>query len=78
MNCIREAQKSLVYYFKRVWEEAGLRWDSDNQGEIEALVEDIISATLKEAEPLIDQKIEQAIKEAVRQTLASLPSHFVE
>jgi hypothetical protein len=45
----------LVYYFKRVWMETDLRWDSDNHSEIESIIEGVYDE--------IDQRIEKALSE---------------
>lgn len=34
-----EVAKYLAYYFKTVWERAGLNWTSDNEAEIQTLAE---------------------------------------
>jgi hypothetical protein len=43
------AKRLLVHYFRTVFEAAGLRWDSDNQAEIETAVEYLIDAAAQSA-----------------------------
>lgn len=39
-----KAKRLLVHYFQAVWEKAGLRWDSDNVAEVEAIVDELLEA----------------------------------
>ena len=36
------ARQLLIHYFRTVWTKAGLKWTSDNDAEIDALVEVLI------------------------------------
>lgn len=42
------AKQLLVYYMQKVWEAAGLHWDSDNAAEVESIIDEIISTTKDE------------------------------
>lgn len=44
MNHSDEAADLLIFYMRRVWEEAGLTWDSDNSSEMRELVDHLIIA----------------------------------
>lgn len=48
MDHKHEAVKLATYYFRLIAREAGINWDSDNNAEIEALVDFIIDAAVKE------------------------------
>lgn len=43
MGKLEKAKDTLVHYFRTVFEEAGLKWDSDNVAEVEGIVDDIAS-----------------------------------
>ena len=43
------AKKILKYYLKMVWEKSGLKWDSDNDAEIDNMVENIIEEAVRSA-----------------------------
>lgn len=47
---LEKAKSTLVHYFRTVWQEAGLKWDSDNVTEIEGIVEDIAAGVRREIE----------------------------
>ena len=36
-----DAKKTMLYYFRMIAVKAGVNWDSDNQAEIEAMVDSI-------------------------------------
>lgn len=36
-----EAAALLVHYFQTVWQAAGLKWDSDNEAEVQAIIESL-------------------------------------
>jgi hypothetical protein len=38
----------LIFYIAKMWEAAGLKWDSDNDNEIRNLVDHLISAAKTE------------------------------
>jgi hypothetical protein len=44
MDNKERAVRLMTHYFVTVWTKAGIRWDSDNYGEIETLVECLIDA----------------------------------
>jgi hypothetical protein len=48
------AIRLLRHYLRLPWERAGLRWDGDNEGEIEALVDCLIGAAVAAARPAPD------------------------
>ena len=39
-----EAKRLLAHYLRTVWERAGLKWDADNQAEVEDIVDLLIEA----------------------------------
>jgi hypothetical protein len=41
------AAETLAWYFKRVFEKSGLKWDSDNDAEIRQIVDDIIQGAIE-------------------------------
>lgn len=43
-----QAASTLTWYFKKVFEKAGLKWDSDNDAEMRGIVDDIIEAVITE------------------------------
>jgi len=46
----RIAKQYLTHYFKLLFDSSGLRWDHDNQAEIEDIVDLIIKAVKEELE----------------------------
>lgn len=44
MDSINYTKRIFVYYFKLAFEAAGLRWDSDNQSEIEEAINEMVKA----------------------------------
>lgn len=44
MDYANEAKRTLSYYLRTVWREAGLNWDSDNQSEVNGIVDSLIEA----------------------------------
>ncbi len=40
------AVRLLTHYVRMPWEAAGLKWDGDNDGEMEALVDELIEAAV--------------------------------
>jgi hypothetical protein len=42
---IGTATSLLTHYMKTAWEAAGLTWDSDNDSEIQELIEAIVNAS---------------------------------
>lgn len=58
------AKETLVYYLKTVWEEAGLRWNTDNENEVEGIIQSI--------EHAVDNKLNsKTYSEEMRQKIAS-------
>lgn len=47
----KSAQQTLTHYLRTAFEAAGLRWDSDNQAEVEGIVDSIIEAAKEETKP---------------------------
>lgn len=45
----RRASSLLSWYLRRAWAGAGLKWDSDNEREVEAIIEAIFAGALTEA-----------------------------
>lgn len=45
------AVSTLSHYLRTAFEAAGLRWDSDNQAEVEGIVDSIIDAAKEENQP---------------------------
>lgn len=43
-----DARRVLAYYLKTLWLRAGLKWDYENQAEVEGIVDDILSAAREE------------------------------
>ena len=58
-----EATHHFKYYFRLIAREAGVRWDSDNDAEIQFAVESIIDAVVEEEIKPIKKQI-KAILEA--------------
>jgi hypothetical protein len=48
MSAREKAEDLLIFYFRRAWEEAGLRWDSDNSSEIRQIVDHLAAAAAEE------------------------------
>jgi hypothetical protein len=44
VNAGDDAADLLIFYMRRVWEEAGLNWQSDNSAEMRTLVDKLIQA----------------------------------
>lgn len=62
MSARDQAKKSLVFYFRTLYQKCGINWDSDNVAEIEDIVDDIIAATVEETLNEIEEK-KQRMKE---------------
>lgn len=43
------AKSLLVFYLRQVYESAGLQWDTDNEAEVDTIVEGIIDAAAEKA-----------------------------
>lgn len=43
-----QAAHTLIWYFKKVFEKAGLQWDSDNDAEMRGIVDDIVQAAISQ------------------------------
>lgn len=41
------AKQTLVHYFKLLFEASGVRWNEDNEAEIEGVVDDIIAGAME-------------------------------
>jgi len=48
MDKKREALKLMQYYFRLIAKKAGVNWNRDNDAEIEAMLDYIIDAAVKE------------------------------
>ncbi len=48
MSNISNAKRVLNYYMRKAWEAGGLRWDSDNEVEVNAIVQDIVDGIKEE------------------------------
>lgn len=48
MDGIAEAKRLLNYYIRKAWEAGGLHWDSDNEAEVEGIVDDLVTGIKKE------------------------------
>jgi len=48
MSCRIDAKRTLVFYLKLCLEKAGGEWSSDNQVEVEGIVDDILDAVRHE------------------------------
>lgn len=46
----------LTFYLKRLWEKAGLTWDSDNDAELEILVDNLIAAANVRADEIAEER----------------------
>lgn len=46
MDAKHEAKKLLRYYFRLIAEGAGINWTSDNDAEIDAIVEFLLTASV--------------------------------
>ena len=66
MNKIEKAKSTLVHYFRTVWQEAGLKWDSDNVTEVEGIVDDIAAGIRAETEERqdADEEVRARIRDA--------------
>lgn len=49
MNKREQARRLLKFYLRQAYTAAGLRWDSDNDSEIDEIVDLIISAAVEES-----------------------------
>jgi len=47
MSRRQQAIDTVTWYFKKVYEKAGLQWDSDNNAEIAGIVDDIVQAAVE-------------------------------
>ncbi len=45
---ISNAKRALNYYMRKAWEAGGLSWDSDNEAEVNAIVENIVDGIKEE------------------------------
>jgi hypothetical protein len=48
MSGREKAEDLLIFYFRKAWEEAGLRWDSDNSSEIRQIVDHLVDAAAEQ------------------------------
>ena len=51
-----EAKHLLNHYLKNVWAEAGLKWGSDNQVEVDAIIDSIQEGVQKQIEEALQKK----------------------
>lgn len=42
-----DAKQSLRYYLRKAWEAAGLEWGSDNDAEVDNIVDDIAQSAIE-------------------------------
>jgi hypothetical protein len=43
----KQAADTLAWYFRKLYERAGLQWDSDNEAEMRGIVDDIVQAAVE-------------------------------
>ena len=55
MDYRQEAKKLLTHYFRLALEEAGVKFDNDNQVEIEAIIDLIFDGVMYEVEKCLQQ-----------------------
>ena len=48
-NPKQEAINILIHYFRTVFEKVGLKWDYDNEVELQGIVNDIVDAAVLES-----------------------------
>ena len=60
MSAWDEAADLLIFYMRRVWEQAGLGWESDNSAEIRNLVDHLATAAREQADDEIRAHLENA------------------
>ncbi|MCM1287948.1 MAG: hypothetical protein NC240_06515 [Clostridium sp.] len=48
MGNISDAKRILNHYFRKAWEAGGLYWDSDNEAEVNAIVDEMVTGIKKE------------------------------
>ncbi len=58
MNRQERAARILAGYLRSMYEEQGMRWDGENEGEIEDVVQCIIDAAVAEMKRELQQPIE--------------------
>lgn len=51
----------LAHYFETVWRQAGLKWTSENQAEIEAAVDDLVCGIKAEIERELKRELKRAV-----------------
>jgi hypothetical protein len=47
---MKKANYLLRYYLRTIWEKAGLKWDSDNDAEVDEIIDDIENTISDEIE----------------------------
>ena len=47
----RTAKRLLVNYFRAVWSATGVKWDGDNQAEVEGIIDEIFDEIAEHAQP---------------------------
>lgn len=57
------AANTLVYYFRRLWDESQLYWNEDNEAEVRSIIESVV--------PDIDRAIEQKSRAELRLKIAT-------
>lgn len=56
-----QAAHTLKYYFRELWEQAGLKFSGDNEAEIEGIIEDIKQGIVFEVKAeMLKEKIPEA------------------
>jgi hypothetical protein len=48
------AEDLLVWYVRKAWEAAGLKWDSDNDSEVRVIVDSVLDAALLDAKAEVE------------------------
>ncbi len=56
---MEDAKRLLTHYFRMVWEKAGLKWDSDNDAEVEDIIDYLADGIKKEVAREIIEAIEK-------------------
>lgn len=62
-----EAKCLLCFYMKTVWENAELKWDSDNRAEVEDIIGSIKDGVEEQINEAMQDRIERYLEEKARQ-----------
>ena len=73
MTARERAEDLLVFYVRKAWEAAGLKWDSDNDSEVRSIVDAALDAALLDAKAEVET-LRSELENRVRALEGSTPA----